>query len=60
MNKKNNILVIFVLVFLVMNMSGCLDLLDIGGVTYETHPTKVQYTIQYGYTVSCSGSVSMR
>jgi hypothetical protein len=36
-------------------MSGCLDFFDLEGVTYETHPTKVQYTIQYGYTVSCSG-----
>ena len=57
MSKKNNILVGFILVFLVMNISGCLDFSDFynGGVTYETHPTKVQYTLRYGYTISCSG-----
>jgi len=40
-----------------MAMSGCLDFLNFynGGVTYEEHPTKVQYTLRFGYTVNCSG-----
>ena len=47
----------FVLVFLIMSMSGCLDSFTFfdGGVTYEEHPTKVQYTLRFGYTVNCSG-----
>ncbi len=57
MNKKNSIVVGSVLVFLMMNMSGCLDSFTFydDGVTYEEHPTKVQYTLRFGYTVNCSG-----
>jgi len=57
MNKKNSIILGFVLVFLIMTMSGCLDSFTFfdGGVTYEEHPTKVQYTLRFGYTVNCSG-----
>jgi len=57
MNKKNSIVVGSVLVFLMMSMSGCLDFFTFfdGGVTYEEHPTKVQYTLRFGYTVNCSG-----
>lgn len=57
MNKKNSIIVGFVLVFLIMSMSGCLDSFTFfdGGVTYGEHPTKVQYTLRFGYTVNCSG-----
>ena len=57
MNKKNSIILGFVLVFLIMSMSGCLDSFTFfdGGVTYEEHPTKVQYTLRFGYTVNCSG-----
>jgi hypothetical protein len=28
-----------------------------GGVIYESHPTKIQYNIRYGYWINCSGTV---
>ena len=38
-------------------MSGCTDILDLdnGSVTYVSHPTKVSYTIVYGYDITCEG-----
>ena len=38
-------------------ISGCLDYLNInsGKTIYESHPTKVSYTIDYGYNVNCIG-----
>jgi len=57
MNKKNSIVVGSVLVFLMMSMSGCLDSFTFydGSVTYKEHPTKVQYTLRFGYAVNFSG-----
>jgi len=57
MRKKNSIVVGLILVFFIFSMSGCLDNISFdGSVTYEAHPTKIQYTIRYGYFVNCSGS----
>ena len=57
MNKKNSIVVGSFLIFLMISMSGCLDSFTLpgGGVTYEEHSTKVQYTLRFGYMVNCSG-----
>lgn len=57
MNKKKNLLIcIFILSFLVL--SGCVDILkfDDGSTTYESHPTKISYKIRYGYFINSTGS----
>ena len=56
MNKKI-IFTSLILVFLTLILSGCLDFFtdNHGTITYESHPTRVRYTISYGYFVNCSG-----
>jgi len=56
MNKKT-ILFLVIISFSILTISGCLDFININsGLTiYESHPTKVRYTIDYGYNVNCTG-----
>ena len=56
MNKKI-ITLGFILVLTTLSYSGCLEYLpfDDGSTTYESHPTKIKYTISYGYNISCTG-----
>jgi len=45
-------------VILIVCLSGCFELTNIndGSITYQAHPTKVSYTISYGYYVNLSGT----
>lgn len=54
---KKTILMFVIISFSILIISGCLDFLNINsGLTiYESHPTKVSYTIDYGYNVNCTG-----
>ena len=57
MDKKNMKLVSIIVFILFIVLSGCLDYIPLGdAVTYESHPVKVQYNIEYGYFVNISGS----
>jgi len=51
MNNKK-IIPIFILFLSLVLISGCVEY----GTTYEEHPTKVSYTISYGYRINCSGT----
>lgn len=55
-NKAIFTTLIFVLIILVL--SGCLDFFNTnsGTVTYEKYPTKIRYTVSYGYWANCSGN----
>jgi hypothetical protein len=55
--KKKTILMGIIILFSMLTISGCLDYLNInsGKTIYESHPTKVSYTIDYGYNVNCTG-----
>jgi hypothetical protein len=57
MDKKNMKLVGLIVFILFISLSGCLDYIPLGNgsVTYESHPVKVQYSIEYGYFVNFSG-----
>jgi hypothetical protein len=59
---KNKIIVtVFILIFLNLVLSGCLDIFSLdGSITYEAHATSVQYTISYGYNINCSGTGKYR
>ena len=48
--------VLFTLLVLVCLLSGCVESFFNFPTTYESHPTKITYTIFYGYAVNCSGS----
>jgi hypothetical protein len=58
MDKKNMKLISLIVFILFISLSGCLDYIPLGNgsVTYESHPVKVQYNIEYGYFVNISGS----
>ena len=55
---KKNIVPIFILglLFSLSVLTGCEQLIPDIPTTYVTHPTKVQYTLRYGYQVNCTGS----
>jgi len=55
---KNKIASIIILLILFsVFFSGCLDVLfNYGTTTYESHPTKINYKISYGYLIDCSGA----
>jgi transglutaminase-like putative cysteine protease len=57
MNKKV-IVTGFILIFLVIALTGCFDIFNTGNgtITYESHPTHISYTITYGYTINCIGT----
>jgi len=55
-NRKKIIISVFLLILL--SFSGCLDFFqDIAttNITYEKHPTKIQYHISYGYQLNFDG-----
>jgi transglutaminase-like putative cysteine protease len=55
--KNKNLFPILTIVLLVMSIfSGCIDSFLEFPITYETHPTKISYTISYGYNVTCKGT----
>jgi hypothetical protein len=54
MNKKS-IFVGLILFISIMISTGCFDI-DDSRITYESHATKVRFTISYGYLLECSGS----
>lgn len=56
--KNKVIFTALISVLIVLVLSGCLDFFNTnsGTVTYEKYPTKIRYTISYGYFVNCSGS----
>jgi len=58
MKKNSAIIASFVLILLMLSTSGCLDFFNIndGSTTYESHPTKIQYNIGYGYWINFSGT----
>ena len=54
-NKK--VIPIFILFISLVLISGCVEYFTLeNGITYEEHPTKISYTISYGYRVNCSGN----
>ncbi len=56
--KRKTIIGIGILsVSFIMMLSGCFEFsFTDGTTTYEAHPTKVRYDIQYGYLVTCEGT----
>ncbi len=55
--KNNKIIPILTVVLLLVPIfSGCIDSLFNIPTTYEAHPTKISYTIRYGYIVTCTGT----
>lgn len=57
MNRKT-ILIGSIIIFSMLTTSGCLDYFytNGGNTIYESHPTKISYTISYGYKVNCTGN----
>lgn len=55
--KKKTLFVSLILVLIVLVTSGCLDFFKTteNVTTYVSHPTKAQYVISYGYTITCRG-----
>jgi hypothetical protein len=54
---KKTIIIGIMLVFLSFITAGCMDLIGgDGGTKYAAHPTKVRYTIQYGFNINCVGN----
>ncbi len=55
--KKVSITIIIILILSILT-SGCLDIFssDNGSITYQSHPTKISYEINYGYIINCSGT----
>jgi hypothetical protein len=55
---KNNVFIaVFLLILITLILSGCQDLFVDGGKTiYQTHATKISYTISYGYKINCSNT----
>jgi len=56
MKDKKLILIITIVLLFVPIFSGCLDSFLDFPTTYESHPTKISYTIRYGYIVTCTGT----
>lgn len=56
--QNKAIIITFILVLVTLTISGCLDFFtsDDGSTTYQSHPTKISYTISYGYKINCSGT----
>ena len=55
--KKKTISLVSILILVILFSTGCTDLLKLDSKTiYEAHPTKISYTISYGYEVNISGS----
>ena len=57
MDTKNMKVLSLIVFISFISLSGCLDYIPLGDdVTYESHPVKVQYAIEYGYFVNISGT----
>ena len=56
MKNKNLIPILTIVLLLVPIFSGCIDSFLDFPTTYEAHPTKISYTIRYGYNVTCTGT----
>lgn len=55
--KNKAIIIGLILVIITLSLSGCQDLFGGNGTTtYESHPTKVRYTLSYGYLINCTGA----
>jgi hypothetical protein len=53
--KNKAIISGFILVLVSLSLSGCQDFFGSDGTKrYESHPTKVRYTLSYGYLINCS------
>jgi len=52
--KKIILVILVVLILSLLILSGCLEG-TVNGVVYESQPTRVSYTISYGYNVDCLG-----
>ena len=48
--------IVGMLIFTGMCFSGCLDGLPEMPTTYESYPTMISYTLEYGYEVICTGN----
>lgn len=55
---KNNIFIAcFFLVLITLTLCGCQDLfVDDGKTIYQSHATKIRYTLSYGYEINCSNT----
>ena len=56
--KNKVIITSLILVLVILATSGCMEIFtaDDGSITYQSHPTRIRYTISYGYNISCSGT----
>ena len=56
--KNKAIIVVLVIIIVTIAISGCLDFFnsDDGSTNYQSHPTKIRYTISYGYKINCNGT----
>ena len=56
--KRKTITAFGIIVLFVLILSGCCSYFDTGNDVkkYVAHPTKINYTIVYGYDVSCTGT----
>jgi len=59
MNKKI-ISISFMLVFTLIFVSGCTEVLVDNTIKYSEHPTQISYIIDYGYLLNCSGEGSFK
>ena len=54
--KSSFTCLIFLLVMTTAIGSGCIEFtIEDGFIRYESSPTKIQYTIHYGYRINCTG-----
>jgi len=59
--KKKMIISVFILLLSLVLVSGCVEEIFVeNGTTYQEHPTKISYTISYGYSLKCSGNGDFR
>lgn len=57
MNRKAIVCISILIFSFFVVTSGCLEFsFSDGTITYEAHPTKVRYDIQYGYLITCKGT----
>ena len=55
--KNKNLIPILAIVLLILPIfSGCINSFLDFPITYEENPTKISYTIRYGYNVTCTGT----
>ncbi|KYK28473.1 hypothetical protein AYK20_07165 [Thermoplasmatales archaeon SG8-52-1] len=55
--KNNACIVGFFLVLITLILCGCQDLfIDDGKTIYQSHATKISYTLSYGYKINCSNT----